>query len=216
VGSVDVIKEPANGIDPVKAQASSGPRAAIGSRVRLYRVDGQGFFLLGTIRQMDDSSITLETAGGPMVRTLRREIDWLQVEVPVGSSEIKGAAIGGGIGFLIGAVLGLSLCDQSCTGTSDWRLYAVTYGGAAGAIFGGGLGWLEGRGVPGHGWVQVPHTAPSPEPSGEPLPPAVGPRIPPSVVPDLNEAVAMPRHLSVNVIPILGRDSQGLRLKLGW
>lgn len=162
----------------------------------------------------------METAGGQPVRMLREEIEWLQVSVPVGSNATKGAAVGAGIGFLVGAVAGNLLCnrDAGCvagtnTGYNTRGFYVGIYG-IVGVLPGAGIGWITG--VPTRGWVEVPHTAPSPTPPGASAASALGPHIPQATVPEVNEGLAVPRHLSVSVSPMLGRNSQGLRLSLAW
>jgi hypothetical protein len=122
-----------------------------GTRIRVLAPDISPSKIVGTVKSVDDQSVTIDVPGrSEPVSVLRGKIARLDVSEGPRSRGVD-AAIGAGIGAGIGAA----------SGALGGKGYIVSTGAAAGicAVLGAGLGALIGAAIPpGEHWNEIPST----------------------------------------------------------
>ena len=209
-------------------QGSATMGLAIGSRARIVLAGRSASPVVGTVKAMDDASITIETSEGATIRTPRNEIQSLQVSVQRRNTT-KGAVIGAASFAAAGVGFASVICSEfwkttidpttstlSCTGSDKFQFAALS---AAAGAFGGGLaGYL----IRSDRWIDLPLTTTSLPPDSLPVPgasPAEPGPPPPSVTSNLRPPAlsgASPQLFAGARIRIFheGRKTEGLLVDL--
>ena len=123
-----------------------------GTRIRL-RLQADGPWSEGIAARMDSDTLVVRSKDGTSERSVAVS-EIVRIQRYTGSKVGKGARIGGGVGFLIGAVLGAVTCNDD----SDELFQCSNPGGAlAGGLSLGALGALIGlaAGAATSSWADV-------------------------------------------------------------
>jgi hypothetical protein len=141
----------------------------LGDRVRVSTASAAGR-VVGSLVSLSDSDLVVGLEGKRSARLFRRDVRRVEISTGTRGNAASGARIGAVVGLAGGIVWGLSTpmrcnwgssglfslgtiqCLSNIGGRSGWVLIHGMFGGAAGGMLGGSLGWL----VRTESWQAVP------------------------------------------------------------
>ncbi len=133
--------------DSAWAQSSPPYPVVAGSRIRIDAPTTLARWFEGTVKEIDEQTLLIETANHSAVRVQRQAITSLDVSIGRRRQFAKGAKIGAGIGMVV-AVLGAKALGLASSEMGP----AVANGLIGGVMYGAGIGALIKR----DHWIAVP------------------------------------------------------------